>query len=64
MKEGGVRTWGYGLWGGRGGRVTDFFDVGVDEARGCGIAFVEFCGGVGGYLVGGAELDVGFVEVG
>ena len=44
--------------------VTDFIWTGIDEASGCGVAFVVFLGRVFGYLVRGAKLNVGFVEVG
>lgn len=43
--------------------VTDVVGAGIDEAGGGSVAFVVLSGGVLGGLVGGAELDVGFVEV-
>lgn len=46
------------------GGVTDFVGACVDEVGGGGVAFVVLLGGVLGGLVGGAELDVGFAEVG
>jgi hypothetical protein len=47
---------------GRGG--TDIVGASIDEAGGCGVACVVCLSGGGGGVVGGAELDVGGVEVG
>lgn len=66
----GVGRVGKGRRGGRMGRErgevggTNVVRAGIDEAGGCGVACVVcLCGGGGG-VVGGAELDVGGVEIG